>query len=88
MSTGRNRQKHLSIGTTLFWVTAWAVTFTLPYLFQPDDGAGLGPMIGFVSYTTRISTKCQIYAFGGFLSVAFVYYVIPETSGRTLEEIK
>ena len=47
MSTGRNRQKHLSIGTTMFWVTAWAVTFTLPYLFQPDD-AGLGPMIGFV----------------------------------------
>jgi len=49
MSTGRNRQKHLSIGTTLFWITAWAVTFTLPYLFQPKDGAGLGPMIGFVS---------------------------------------
>lgn len=52
MSTGRNRQKHLSIGTTLFWVSAWAVTFTLPYLFQPQD-AGLGPMIGFVS--TQIS---------------------------------
>jgi SP family sugar:H+ symporter-like MFS transporter len=50
MSTGRNRQKHLSIGTTLFWITAWAVTFTLPYLFQPKDGAGLGPMIGFVSH--------------------------------------
>jgi hypothetical protein len=29
----------------------------------------------------------QIYAFGGFLSVAFVYFVIPETRGRTLEEI-
>jgi SP family sugar:H+ symporter-like MFS transporter len=50
MSTGRNRQKHLSIGTTLFWITAWAVTFTLPYLFQAKDGAGLGPMIGFVSH--------------------------------------
>ncbi|OCF31834.1 sugar transporter [Kwoniella heveanensis BCC8398] len=74
MSTGRNRQKHLSIGTALFWVSAWAVTFTLPYLFQPAD-AGLGPMIGF------------IYAVGGFLSVAFVYFFIPETIGRTLEEI-
>ncbi|RSH91556.1 hypothetical protein EHS25_009855 [Saitozyma podzolica] len=74
MSTGRNRQKHLSIGTTSFWISAWAVTFTLPYLFQPTE-AGLGPMIGF------------IYAFGGFLSVAFVYFVIPETRGRTLEEI-
>lgn len=48
MSTGRNRQKHLSIGTAMFWVSAWVVTFTLPYLFQPDE-AGLGPMIGFVS---------------------------------------
>ncbi|ORY31590.1 sugar transporter [Naematelia encephala] len=74
MSTGRNRQKHLSIGTTLFWIAAWAVTFTLPYLFQPSE-AGLGPMIGF------------IYAVGGFASVAFVYFVIPETKGRTLEEI-
>ncbi|WVQ85732.1 hypothetical protein IAT38_007899 [Cryptococcus sp. DSM 104549] len=74
MSTGRNRQKHLSIGTALFWVSAWAVTFTLPYLFQPTE-AGLGPMIGF------------IYAVGGFLSVAFVFFFIPETSGRTLEEI-
>jgi SP family sugar:H+ symporter-like MFS transporter len=27
MSTGRNRQKHLSIGTTCFWISAWAVTF-------------------------------------------------------------
>jgi hypothetical protein len=35
----------------MFWITAWAVTFTLPYLFQPEDGAGLGPMIGFVSKT-------------------------------------
>ncbi|ODN83974.1 hypothetical protein L202_00012 [Cryptococcus amylolentus CBS 6039] len=74
MSTGRNRQKHLSIGTALFWFSAWVVTFTLPYLFQPED-AGLGPMIGF------------IYAVGGFLSVAFVFFYIPETKGRTLEEI-
>ncbi|TYJ52670.1 hypothetical protein B9479_006719 [Cryptococcus floricola] len=74
MSTGRNRQKHLSIGTALFWFSAWVVTFTLPYLFQPAD-AGLGPMIGF------------IYAVGGFLSVAFVFFYIPETKGRTLEEI-
>ncbi|WWD18248.1 hypothetical protein CI109_102698 [Kwoniella shandongensis] len=74
MSTGRNRQKHLSIGTALFWISAFVVTFTLPYLFQPTE-AGLGPMIGF------------IYALGGAASVAFVYFVIPETHGRTLEEI-
>ncbi|KAK8865577.1 hypothetical protein IAR55_000721 [Kwoniella newhampshirensis] len=74
MSTGRNRQKHLSIGTAMFWISAFVVTFTLPYLFQPSE-AGLGPMIGF------------IYAVGGAASVAFVYFVIPETHGRTLEEI-
>jgi hypothetical protein len=56
MSTGRNRQKHLSIGTTLFWITAWAVTFTLPYLFQAKDGAGLGPMIGFVRHVQWLKT--------------------------------
>ncbi|WVQ65249.1 uncharacterized protein L199_003422 [Kwoniella botswanensis] len=74
MSTGRNRQKHLSIGTALFWVSAWAVTFTLPYLFQPNE-AGLGPMIGFV------------YSLGALASLLFVYFFIPETIGRTLEEI-
>ncbi|WWC60650.1 uncharacterized protein I303_103224 [Kwoniella dejecticola CBS 10117] len=74
MSTGRNRQKHLSIGTALFWVSAWAVTFTLPYLFQPTE-AGLGPMIGFV------------YSLGALASLLFVYFYIPETIGRTLEEI-
>ncbi|WWC68316.1 uncharacterized protein I206_102241 [Kwoniella pini CBS 10737] len=74
MSTGRNRQKHLSIGTALFWVSAWAVTFTLPYLFQPNE-AGLGPMIGF------------IYSLGALASLLFVYFFIPETIGRTLEEI-
>ncbi|WRT66036.1 uncharacterized protein IL334_002987 [Kwoniella shivajii] len=74
MSTGRNRQKHLSIGTALFWVSAWAVTFTLPYLFQPTE-AGLGPMIGF------------IYSLGALASLLFVYFFIPETIGRTLEEI-
>ncbi|WWC88190.1 uncharacterized protein L201_003095 [Kwoniella dendrophila CBS 6074] len=74
MSTGRNRQKHLSVGTALFWVSAWAVTFTLPYLFQPTE-AGLGPMIGF------------IYSLGALASLLFVYFFIPETIGRTLEEI-
>ncbi|KAK4684798.1 MFS transporter, SP family, sugar:H+ symporter, partial [Tremellales sp. Uapishka_1] len=74
MSTGRNRQKSMSIGTACFWVVAWATTFTLPYLFNKEE-AGLGPMIGF------------IYAFGALLSILFVYFCIPETSGRTLEEI-
>lgn len=29
-------------------VVAWAVTFTLPYLYDPVGGAGLGLKIGYV----------------------------------------
>jgi len=39
-------------GTACFWVTAFAVTFTLPYLFDADK-ANLGPMIGFVRLSLR-----------------------------------
>nr|UOP56969.1 putative sugar transport protein [Thecaphora frezii] len=72
LGTGRNRSKIMSIGTTCFWITAWAVTFTLPYLF---DNAGLGAQIGW------------IYGCGTLIAMAFVYFVIPETFGRSLEEI-
>ncbi|KAK7449812.1 hypothetical protein VKT23_013288 [Stygiomarasmius scandens] len=74
LSTGRNRQKIMSVGTACFWTTAFVVTFTLPYLFDQDKAA-LGPMIGFI--------------YGGFcfLTLIFVYFFIPETLGRTLEEI-
>ncbi|EPQ32273.1 uncharacterized protein PFL1_00470 [Pseudozyma flocculosa PF-1] len=72
LGTGRNRSKIMSIGTTCFWITAWAVTFTLPYLF---DNAGLGAQIGW------------IYGCGTLIAMAFVFFFIPETRGRSLEEI-
>lgn len=46
----------MSIGTAGFWICAWAVTFTLPYLFDKEQ-ANLGPMVGW------------IYAGGGVISV-------------------
>lgn len=46
----------MSVGTAGFWICAWAVTFTLPYLFD-EDQANLGPMVGW------------IYAGGGVISV-------------------
>jgi hypothetical protein len=62
---------------------------------RAGDGAGASTGAGAgasASATWRCLVRCltpyQIYAFGGFLSVAFVYFVIPETRGRTLEEIK
>lgn len=74
LSHGKNKTKIMSVGTAGFWICAWAVTFTLPYLFD-EEQAGLGPMVGW------------IYAGGGAISVAFVYFCIPETLGRSLEEI-
>ncbi|KAK4705131.1 MFS transporter, SP family, sugar:H+ symporter, partial [Phenoliferia sp. Uapishka_3] len=74
LAGGRNRSRIMSVGTAAFWVAAWAVTFTLPYLYNTGDGAGLGPMVGF------------IYFGGAVISYVFVYYMIPETLGRSLEE--
>lgn len=56
-------------------VVAWAVTFTLPYLYNPVGGAGLGLKIGY------------IYSGGCILSALFIWLYIGETRGRTLEEI-
>lgn len=74
LSHSRNKTKIISIGTAGFWVCAWAVTFTLPYLYDPGQ-ADLGPQVGY------------IYAGGGIISWLFVYFYIPETLGRSLEEI-
>ncbi|KZP04250.1 general substrate transporter [Athelia psychrophila] len=75
MCVGPNRSKIMGIGTAAFWIVAWAVTFTLPYLYNPVGGAGLGLKIGY------------IYSGGCILSALFVWLYIGETRGRTLEEI-
>ncbi|KAF9028909.1 general substrate transporter [Hymenopellis radicata] len=76
LAAGKNRTKIMGVATAAFWVSAWAVTFTLPYLYNDEKGsAGLGPMIGF------------IYGGGTVIAFIFVYYYIPETLGRSLEEI-
>lgn len=62
----------MAIGTASFWIIAWAVTFTLPYLFT---NAQLGAKVGYV------------YAGGNIIAFVFVWLVIGETRGRTLEEI-
>lgn len=74
MSPGVNRSKIMSVGTAAFWVIAFLVTFTLPYLYDADQ-ANLGAMVGY------------IYAGGCCLSLLFVYFYIGETLGRSLEEI-
>ena len=74
LSTGRNKEKIMALGTASFWLMAFIVTFTLPYLYD-EDKANLRSMVGF------------IYAFLCFVTVVFVYFFIPETHGRSLEEI-
>ncbi|KAK0526676.1 hypothetical protein OC834_004712 [Tilletia horrida] len=74
LAVGRNRQKIMSVSTACFWVVAFVVTFTLPYLFDKDK-AGLGPQIGW------------IYGGGMIISIVFVFFFLPETFGRSLESI-
>lgn len=71
-AVGQNRQKLMSLGSATFFVWAFVVAFTLPYLFDPEE-ANLGSQIGF------------IYGPLTCVSLLFVYFCVPETRGRTLE---
>jgi SP family sugar:H+ symporter-like MFS transporter len=71
-ATGRNRQKLMSLGSATFFLWAFIVAFTLPYLFDADEG-NLGSQIG------------DIYGVGTLVALVFVYLCIPETLGRSLE---
>ena len=70
---GHNRPRIMAVSTAVFWIFSWLVTFTLPYLFTT---ANLGAKIGF------------IYAGGCVCSWLFVFFVLPETKGRSLEELE
>lgn len=74
LSVGKNRQKIMSVGTAFFWLSAFVVTFTMPYLYDATE-ANLEAQIGY------------IYAGGSLIGMVFVYFCIPETLGRSLEEI-
>lgn len=64
----------MSLGSATFFVFAFLVSFTLPYLFDPQEAA-LGTNIGW------------IYGGGTILALLFVFFCVPESRGRTLEEI-
>jgi SP family sugar:H+ symporter-like MFS transporter len=74
ISTGGNRGKLMSISTASNWFFTWMVTFTFPYL-DNADAANLGPKIGFL-YGSLMIFACM-----------WVYFYLPETAGRSLEEI-
>jgi SP family general alpha glucoside:H+ symporter-like MFS transporter len=74
VSTSRLRIKTISIGLALQNVLNTMWSFTLPYLFNPDK-LNLGGRLGFV--------------FGGLSVVCLIYlwFCLPETRGRTYEEL-
>lgn len=74
VATSRLRVKTVAIGLTLQYGLNMMWSFVLPYLFNPDK-ADLGAKLAFV--------------FGGLavLSLAFSWVYLPETAGRTYEEL-
>ena len=75
ISTGPNRSKLMATSTGANWFCSWLVTFTFPYLFDAD-AAGLSAKVGFI--------------YGGLMigAATWIFFFLPETSGRTLEEIQ
>ncbi|KAH6665924.1 general substrate transporter [Halenospora varia] len=72
MAVGTNQNKIMSVSIVIFYFTTWAVSFSAPYMYY---SAGLGPMLGFIYAATTLT------------SLAYVYFCVGETTGRTNEEI-
>lgn len=68
------RGRAMSLASLTVWVSCYIVAQTFPML---NDSPSVGPAITF-----------WIYGFISLLSFVFVVAVIPETKGRTLEEIE
>ncbi|EJT78445.1 hypothetical protein GGTG_03545 [Gaeumannomyces tritici R3-111a-1] len=74
VSTSRLRIKTIAIGLAAQNLLGMAWSFVLPYLFNPDK-ANLGARVAFI--------------FGGLavVSLVYIWYCLPETAGRTYEEL-
>ncbi len=68
------RGRAMSVATFVIWTSCYIVAQTFPLL---NDSPAIGPAITF-----------WVYAAVSLLSFVFVYLMIPETKGRTLEEIE
>lgn len=72
----KNRARGLSMTTATNWLLNWAIAYATPYLVNYGPGyANLQSKIFFVWFAC-----C-------FICIAFVYFLIYETKGLTLEEI-
>jgi SP family arabinose:H+ symporter-like MFS transporter len=68
------RGRAMSIATFTIWTSCYIVAQTFPIL---NDSKAIGPAPTF-----------WIYGFVSLLTFLFVLLVVPETKGRTLEEIE
>jgi hypothetical protein len=62
----------MSTSIVVFYLVTWAISFTAPYMYYY---AGLGPMI------------CFVYAGTTLLTLAYTWFCVGETAGRTTTEI-
>lgn len=73
MAVGRNRNKITSCALGTFFFTVWLMVFTSPYLYYDAE---LGPMVGFV------------YAGTTLITLAYSWFCVGETTGRTNAELE
>ncbi|KAG2002725.1 hypothetical protein GB937_009597 [Aspergillus fischeri] len=72
----KTRAKSLSMTTATNWLLNWALSFATPYLVNYGDG------------NANLQSKIFFIWFGCcFLCIGFVYFMIYETKGLTLEEV-
>ncbi|KXJ85632.1 general substrate transporter [Microdochium bolleyi] len=74
ISATRLRAKSVGIGYTWSCVVSIAWTIVLPYLFNSDQ-ANLGGNIGWIFFGM------------GLIMLVFVYFFVPETKGRSFDEL-
>lgn len=74
IATGKNRNKLMAFSTMTNWLFTWLVSFTFPYLFNAD-AAGMEAKIGFLYGSLMVCANI------------WTYFMLPETAGRSLEEL-
>ncbi|KAL8409902.1 hypothetical protein RB594_008116 [Gaeumannomyces avenae] len=70
----RLRSHTFGLAAAVGFFFAWLTTFTAPYFINPDS-LNWGPRYGFIWFPSAM------------IGAAWVYFFLPETKGRTLEEI-
>ncbi|RFU30720.1 hypothetical protein B7463_g5629, partial [Scytalidium lignicola] len=70
----RLRSYTFGLAAAVGFLGAWLATFTAPYFINPSS-LNWGPKYGFIWFPS------------GLIAAAFIYFYLPETKDRTLEEI-